>query len=663
MTSLISEHVALRPVRSISLCSGVAGLDRGLDIALGGRLNTLVFCEGEIFCAAVLAQRGREGRISHAPIWSDVKSFDAKPFSGQVDIITAGFPCFTAGMHVLTKDGYRCISSLSVGDEVLTHRGRWRPITAVMHKRDVPIRTIRAQGTTDIVTTDEHPFYARRLGRHWNNDRRAYDRVWAEPRWQSAAGVETTDFFGQILPPIVDQPGSSAFWWLVGRYLADGWRIARPGRTRKDGTPMANTGGRVIICCGHHESDMLAEKIAQAGFSACRDTCRTGAKFHIINRAFFRFLEPFGKYAHGKHLSGTAFGLNKILSKAMLDGYISGDGWVAPNGDRHVTTVSERLALGVCLLAQRAYGVVGSIRRFAGKRVCVIEGRTVKERPQYRVIIPARNRSAFIDGDFGWKRVRKNDPCGSGNVYNIAVHEDESYCVNGAIVHNCQPFSAAGKRRGAQDPRHLWPHIARHVATIRPAVLFCENVPGLLTLGFEQVCQDLSAMGYAVEAGIFSAAEIGAPHLRKRLFFIAYTDCSALLDTAFGNGNKTRHASLQPNCDGIHGHVADSDHIGRRTRQPQSKIQRGRHGTDGVCECDCASQRTAQPGVGRTSYGSAYGMDYAQWSDGWEDGVPRVTINQPHRVDRLRALGNAVIPGVAALAWTTLVHNALAKAD
>ena len=85
----------------------------------------------------------------------------------------------------------------------------------------------------------------------------------------------------------------------------------------------------------------------------------------------------------------------------------------------------------------------------------------------------------------------------------------------------CQPFSVAGKRAGAEDPRHLWPHISRIIEAVRPVCGFFENVPGHLTLGFPEVYRSLRDMGYKVEAGLFTAAEVGAPHKRQRLFILA----------------------------------------------------------------------------------------------------------------------------------------------
>jgi DNA (cytosine-5)-methyltransferase 1 len=99
----------------------------------------------------------------------------------------------------------------------------------------------------------------------------------------------------------------------------------------------------------------------------------------------------------------------------------------------------------------------------------------------------------------------------------------------------CQPFSVAGKHRGDEDPRHLWPYIARGIRIIRPAFVFLENVDGVISSRLKgdgwrdqegtsvalHVLRELERMGYRAEAGSFSALEVGAPHQRKRVFFLA----------------------------------------------------------------------------------------------------------------------------------------------
>jgi len=85
----------------------------------------------------------------------------------------------------------------------------------------------------------------------------------------------------------------------------------------------------------------------------------------------------------------------------------------------------------------------------------------------------------------------------------------------------CQPFSIAGNRQGTADPRHLWPHLQRSIEAIKPVWCFFENVDDHLNLGFDHVHQQLCDMGFAVETGIYSASEAGAPHQRQRLFILA----------------------------------------------------------------------------------------------------------------------------------------------
>ena len=89
----------------------------------------------------------------------------------------------------------------------------------------------------------------------------------------------------------------------------------------------------------------------------------------------------------------------------------------------------------------------------------------------------------------------------------------------------CQPFSQAGKRRGTNDPQHIWPYIAKGISILRPTNILLENVRGHLNLGFDEVLKELSQMGYSIRWGLIRAADIGAPHRRARLCLL-YTSPS-----------------------------------------------------------------------------------------------------------------------------------------
>lgn len=88
----------------------------------------------------------------------------------------------------------------------------------------------------------------------------------------------------------------------------------------------------------------------------------------------------------------------------------------------------------------------------------------------------------------------------------------------------CQPFSTAGKRKGTDDPRHLFPYIERAIRIIRPSICFFENVRGHVTSGLPEVIEALEGLGYRVRWGIYSAEETGAAHKRERVFILAMAD-------------------------------------------------------------------------------------------------------------------------------------------
>jgi DNA (cytosine-5)-methyltransferase 1 len=103
----------------------------------------------------------------------------------------------------------------------------------------------------------------------------------------------------------------------------------------------------------------------------------------------------------------------------------------------------------------------------------------------------------------------------------------------------CQPFSQAGKRKGTEDERHLWPEMLRIIREIAPDYIVGENVFGLLSwdkgLVFEQVCFDLEREGYQVAPVVIPAAAVNAPHGRDRIWFVAYSK---------NNGRQERRAEI-----------------------------------------------------------------------------------------------------------------------
>lgn len=222
----------------------------------------------------------------------------------------------------------------------------------------------------------------------------------------------------------------------------------------------------------------------------------------------------------------------------------------------------------------------------------------------------------------------------------------------------CQPASQAGRRRGSDDERWLWPDVWTVIDAIRPPYVLLENVPGLLTLrpprgrgvdqrpvepvGLGAVLRDLAQGGYDAQWDCIPAAYLGAPHRRDRVWIIAI-----LADThRLGRDGRTRPL-------GATGRPEPSDG-GDRTDLPAQGLAHA-HGSslepwawwgrpwptpvrDGWW--------SPEPRMGRDLDGPAAGVDRAR-VEPWERGTPRLATKVPNQVERLRGIGNAVVPQVA----------------
>lgn len=215
----------------------------------------------------------------------------------------------------------------------------------------------------------------------------------------------------------------------------------------------------------------------------------------------------------------------------------------------------------------------------------------------------------------------------------------------------CQPFSQAGKRRGTADPRHLWPEMARIVAECRPRFVFAENVA---LEAFREPWRDLRGMGYRVPPALqVSAADLGAPHLRKRWWLLAADADGELLRQQPRRQQADRPGEAQPAVDGSLGSAADADRGG----QPQlaERDRRAEAGQQAPQRDDALGLRADVADL-RRAWGWLEGG--ATSERGWwpaQSDVGRVSHGVASRVDRLRALGNGQVPIVAATAFRALL--------
>ncbi|USK54387.1 DNA cytosine methyltransferase [Cytobacillus solani] len=166
----------------------------------------------------------------------------------------------------------------------------------------------------------------------------------------------------------------------------------------------------------------------------------------------------------------------------------------------------------------------------------------------------------------------------------------------------CQPFSVAGERKGEDDDRHLWPEVKRLLQEIQPTWFVGENVAGHITLGLDTVLFDLESIGYTWQPFIIPACAVNAPHRRDRVFIVAYSDSKSRSLTIFNRDrkkgksrNKKEKVRSSNRFFAEMGPKIDSDVRGWETELAKSRLVRS------------------------------------------DDGIP-------YLVDRLRSLGNAVVP-------------------
>ena len=211
----------------------------------------------------------------------------------------------------------------------------------------------------------------------------------------------------------------------------------------------------------------------------------------------------------------------------------------------------------------------------------------------------------------------------------------------------CQPFSVAGKQQAEKDPRHLWPHIAHIIGECKPALVFLENVS---LRAFVEPWRDLRRLGFNLSRPFAcTAAELGAGHLRRRVFVLAYRDSeSCEMGSAQWEGMSTLggDGALAPNA----------EHWPRQQPGRRSGKSRQEEGEPRPTPSDSTSAGLE----GRLSTEGTRSQQGFSPRDGWwasEPPLERVVHGVPNRVDRDRALGNAVVPQQAAFAFASLIEE------
>jgi len=519
------------PRKAISLFAGAGGDTLGLEragftvVAYSENNQHAIATHQAAFPHSVLLKNPDTGSTDIIKIPDSV--FQA--YSGQVEAIFAGFPCFVAGTLVLTNGGYKPIETVTLQDKLLTHTGQFRPIVNLQHKLydQTLFRVNITYHPTPIQSTSEHPFYVRERRRQW--DGRRYIYTFGDPLWKPARALTADDFAGMVINREESIPTMSVSvkqnkysvvehivplanadqWFMMGYFVSNGWI---ENRVKKD--------GRSTYTIRFAVADNTRAEVIPRLQRVLRITDKKG-EWGCCDATWFNILGEFGRYATDRRLPEWVQSAPPALITAFIAGYTDG------RGNKRTTTTSPDLAFGL----QRLYLKLGHLASV-----------TVKQHDTYIVSVKIDKRRAarsFIEGNYAWLAITDvtETPTSAIPVYNFEVETDNSYVIENTVVHNCQGFSHAGKKRPNDKRNELVNEFARAARLIKPRWIIGENVRGLLSRTghdpadpptaapkpvMDIIRRILGEAGYKITYKVVDVTEVGVPQLRKRLIIVGF---------------------------------------------------------------------------------------------------------------------------------------------
>ena len=216
----------------------------------------------------------------------------------------------------------------------------------------------------------------------------------------------------------------------------------------------------------------------------------------------------------------------------------------------------------------------------------------------------------------------------------------------------CQPFSVAGKQKGQNDKRHLWPEMFRVIQEAKPTWVIGENVAGFINMALDEVCLNLESEGFEVWPLVIPACAVDAPHRRNRVWIIAYSH---------------RNRKSNSTIDAQERLASNAKHSGWG-----AATQQGSYG-EAICNIEKGSESTRQfTGMGTPAFmanTASKGLEgknrnkptfpefagFSEWET--EPTICGIDNGLSYRVDRLRALGNAVVPQIPEIIGRAIMEN------
>ena len=246
----------------------------------------------------------------------------------------------------------------------------------------------------------------------------------------------------------------------------------------------------------------------------------------------------------------------------------------------------------------------------------------------------------------------------------------------------CQPYSVAGKQKGTDDNRYLWPEMFRVIKEVKPTWIIAENVRGIINIQdgmvFETVCSNLESEGFEIQPFIIPAAGVGAPHKRERVWIVGYSKHNGSLTSKIRRGNKEINAGAQEGKNKTiksQGTSRSSNNEimenSRRTLRQGAKFSKENADESKQKNADKFERSSGTPeyhvanskGIHVQGQQDRSRQEQSRRESWWEfePDVGRVANGVPGRVYRLKGLGNSIVPQIAEeigkAIWKTLNQN------
>ena len=461
------------------------------------------------------------------------------------------FPCFTGDTLVLTNNGLKEIKKVEVNDTVMSHDGTYKKVLSSKKTGTKETFGLSTMASPETICTGNHKFFARKMYRK-NGKRLFSNPEWVQyndldksyylgypvncnsiiPDWDGATFTWSDNRKPRCVNELSNLLDKESFWWLIGRYIGDGWE---------------RTQGGIIICCAKGEESDIIKNLIDCGFNYNLVKDRTCYKIHIPLKELSSFTNQFGKYAYGKYLPGFMFDLPTNVLKAFINGYWSADGSIDSRNNYRLATVSKSLAMGMVNVISKAYNVPVKVYFNKRKSKVTIEGRTCNQRNGYELrwkLNKSLQNKAFYEDGFVWYPIRKFWKTNkTEDVYDIEVEDNHSFIANNAIVHNCTDLSLSGKRLGMSKGSGtrsglLWEverlldesadravKEGKDKSTYLPQILIMENVTQVHNPkninDWNAWLDKLKSLGYTSVYKDLNARDFNVPQNRLRCFMVS----------------------------------------------------------------------------------------------------------------------------------------------